>query len=147
MICAKCGKPMSDGPQCAGCKGHFDFTCANIREAAYKGLKSAQKAAWKCPICKPAGSPSDAAKTGDPVTLEDVLKEVKNLKLQLRGVPTLVEDVKTLKNDLAALKSSYEFDSAKLDEFHNRISKLEDKIPEIEQLTVKVDTSMKIVAE
>ncbi|CAH0405357.1 unnamed protein product [Chilo suppressalis] len=126
MKCAVCDASFNDGVQCGACKKYLDFNCANITETGYRKLGPERRLAWKCPQCKLSRS-SSPSPGGDSV-LETILSEIRDMKHQLSSLPTLVEDVKCIKRELEDLKSSCDFNSAKLDEQELRISDLENRV-------------------
>lgn len=145
MKCAECGVSFNDGVQCSTCKKHLDFKCANISEAGYKKLGADRKAIWKCAHCRSqASSPAPADKMS-PV-LDTILSELREVKLQLASLPTLLEDVKLIKQEISELKTSMEFNSAKLDEHSIKISDLERKMTDFQNLRSSFDASLSDVA-
>lgn len=130
MKCASCNNHFTDGVYCNGCKRDLDFGCALISEAGYRKLGPDRRAQWRCPQCKIA-SPKPAV--ADQVTLETVLKELREQKVLLSKLPELVNDVKSIKNEISELKLACEFNSAKLDEFESRIATVENKVTTIQQ--------------
>lgn len=129
MKCASCGNHFNDGVFCNGCKRDLDFGCALISEAGYRKLGSDRRGSWRCPQCR-STSPKPAAV---PVTLETVLLELREQKELLRRLPELVNDVKSIKDEITVLKLACEFNSAKLDEFESRIGTVENKVTSIQQ--------------
>ncbi|KAJ2951749.1 hypothetical protein O0L34_g13916 [Tuta absoluta] len=77
-----------------------------------------------------------------PVSLETVLNELKEIKQQLVGLPSLLQDVRALKNDMKDLKKSCEFNGKTINEHDTRISTLEKKVSEIETLKVSLDAAL-----
>ncbi|KAL4702319.1 hypothetical protein ACJJTC_006925 [Scirpophaga incertulas] len=91
MKCAECETEFNDGVQCGMCKRHLDFVCANISETGYRKLGVERRATWKCPQCKLApSSPIPSADTAG--VLNSILNELRDVKLQLASLPTLIED-------------------------------------------------------
>ncbi|KAL4721618.1 hypothetical protein ACJJTC_011671 [Scirpophaga incertulas] len=138
MKCAECETEFNDGVQCGMCKRHLDFVCANISETGYRKLGVERRATWKCPQCKLApSSPIPSADTAG--VLNSILNELRDVKLQLASLPTLIEDVKYIKQELRDLRMSCEFNSAKLEEQSDKLASLELRIQDIEstQLTFK----------
>ncbi|KAJ2945277.1 hypothetical protein O0L34_g9355 [Tuta absoluta] len=76
------------------------------------------------------------------VSLEAVFNELKEIKQQLAGLPTLLQDVRALKNDIKDLKKSCEFNGKTINEHNARISTLEKKNSEIETLKASLDTAL-----
>ncbi|KAL0841563.1 hypothetical protein ABMA28_015222 [Loxostege sticticalis] len=145
MKCAECGVSFNDGVQCSTFKKHLDFKCANISEAGYKKLGADRKAIWKCAHCRgQVSSPAPADKMS-PV-LDTILSELREVKLQLASLPTLLEDVKLIKQEISELKTSMEFNSAKLDEHSIKISDLERKMTDFQNLRSSFDASLSDVA-
>lgn len=130
MKCASCNTYFNDGVSCNGCKRDFDFGCALISEAGYRKLGPDRRAQWRCPQCKTASPKTTAA---EQVTFETVLLELREQKVLLSRLPELINDVKSLKNEIMELKLSCEFNSAKLEEFESRIVTVENKVSSIQQ--------------
>lgn len=130
--CASCNKQFNDGVQCQGCKRHLDFSCASITEVGYRKLGAERRASWRCPICRGA-SPSPRS-DHEPISLEMIMSELRDMKRQLSSLPTLVEEMRGIKDDITELKKSCEFTSSKVDEFQNRLLEMERKFPDIVQL-------------
>ncbi|KOB68313.1 Uncharacterized protein OBRU01_18422, partial [Operophtera brumata] len=126
MKCSACGNAFNDGVQCGVCKKHLDFGCAQLSEIGWRKLGSERRAAWKCPACRSL-SPAPAAPAGapEPASLETVLREVRDMRRQLIGLPTLIEDVKSIKDELKDLKSSCDFMNGRLDDFTTRVADME----------------------
>lgn len=147
MKCAMCNSNFNDGVQCTSCKKYMDFACANITESGYRRLGTDRRAVWKCPTCRNT-SPCKTPSAPESVSLDVILTEIRGLKAQLSSLPTLLEDVKTIKNEIADLKASCEFNSAKLDEYTSRLTNVESKLPEIvdlqESCALTQDTLMQV---
>ncbi|KOB64954.1 Uncharacterized protein OBRU01_22019, partial [Operophtera brumata] len=97
------------------CSKHLDFGCAQISEAGWRKLGSDRRNAWKCSSCRnhsprPASSPVPSASP-----------------CQLAGLPTLFEDIKSIKSELTDLRMSCEFMGARLDNFATKIADVETK--------------------
>ncbi|KAL4718904.1 hypothetical protein ACJJTC_011513, partial [Scirpophaga incertulas] len=135
---------------------HLDFGCANIAEVGYRRLGRDRQASWRCAQCKVSGTKSipstpvrlavgipDNSSTGSPideftlaapsgapsrpVTLELVYQELQNIKLNLCKIPVLVSAVEAIKCELSDLKSSFDFNSARIDDFENKLSKIDER--------------------
>ncbi|KOB76444.1 Zinc finger DNA binding protein [Operophtera brumata] len=134
MKCSACGNAFNDGVQCGVCKKHLDFGCAQLSEIGWRKLGSERRAAWKCPACRSV-SPAPAAPAGapEPASLETVLREVRDMRRQLIGLPTLIEDVKSIKDELKDLKSSCDFMNGRLDDFTTRVADMEKRVIGMEQ--------------
>lgn len=149
--CAKCNIDVMDPIQCNMCRKHFDFACSGKTEAGYKKLGERQ-ANWRCLTCKSTqivkklpNSPTESP------TTDMLMAEIAKLSLQLQPINSVADDIKLIKTDLSALKTStYEiinkmesFESRlkivessqeEVSELKNTISKLEDQLGEKEQL-------------
>ncbi|KOB51833.1 Zinc finger DNA binding protein [Operophtera brumata] len=140
MKCSACGGGFNDGVQCGACKKHLDFGCAQMSETGWRKLGNERRAAWKCSACRsssPASAPAPAG-ASEPASLEAVLKEVKDLRRQLVGLPTLIQDVKSIKDELKELKSSCDFANNRLDGFAIKIAEVENRVTSVEQLQATV---------
>ncbi|XP_061729019.1 uncharacterized protein LOC133533946 [Cydia pomonella] len=80
------------------------------------------------------------AKTTD---LDTIMKQLKSMEEHLACLPGLVRDVGTLKTELAEVKNSCTFASAKLDEFSGRLVEVESKIPKLEDVDGKIQVQNK----
>lgn len=124
-----CNKSFRDGAQCGSCSKYLDFDCANTTETAYRKMNADRKAAFKCPSCKnPSSSPVVKIPDQDD-KLDAVLRELREMKQKLAGLPALIEEVKLVRTELAVVQSSCDFTTAKLDECFARVSNLESSIP------------------
>ncbi|CAH0397211.1 unnamed protein product [Chilo suppressalis] len=140
MKCAVCDESFNDGVQCGVCKKHLDFGCANISEAGYRKLGSDRRTAWKCPQCKQ--SRLSPVPGGDPSVLDNILTELRGLKQQLASLPTLIEDVKCIKQELSDLKASCEFSSDWLDKQEVRLSDLEQKVSDVKKIELSMNSAV-----
>ncbi|CAG9137700.1 unnamed protein product [Plutella xylostella] len=127
MRCAECNHDFTDGSQCGACKKTYDFNCAGISEANYRKMK---RLSWRCAACS-RGSSSPVAKKGEPVTLEAIMERLNGLTAQLTALPALVEDVKSVKQELQDVRSSCSFMSSQLDDFVGKL-KLVDEANNVE---------------
>ncbi|XP_022831003.1 uncharacterized protein LOC111359637 [Spodoptera litura] len=138
MKCVSCSVDFNDGVQCSSCGGHLDFACANITEVGWRKLGNDRRAAWKCPRCRiasPARTPIlSPIPTPEPASLETILSEIRELKMQLAGLPILSEDVKLMREELKDLKTSREFDGCRLDEFSAKLAGIESRVVKLENL-------------
>lgn len=129
--CAVCNIHFSDGVQCTSCNKHLDFGCARISEGGWKKLGVDRRAQWKCPACRissPAVTPSE------PASVDMVLSEIRDLKRQLLSLPTLIEDIQIIKNELSQVKATCESSITKLDEYGSRLSEVETKVNELQKV-------------
>lgn len=147
MDCASCGLKFNDGVQCSICLKHLDFGCAQLTETGWRKLGSDRRAAWKCSSCRGL-SPKPAA-TPDPVSpaMDEILREIRDVQLKLIGLPSLIEDIKTIKNDLTELKVSCDFMGTRLDNFSSKMAEVESRVSKIENMQLSVDSLEKDVAE
>lgn len=138
MKCGSCNSDFNDGVQCASCKRDLDFGCANITEGGWRKLGADRRAAWKCPKCRissPAPTPSPSPiPTPEPASLETILNEIRELKVQLAGLPSLSDDIKCIKEELKELKVSCEFNGKRLDDFSVKLASVETRVASLEQL-------------
>ncbi|KAF9416154.1 hypothetical protein HW555_006406 [Spodoptera exigua] len=140
MNCDSCGSRFTDGVQCGLCKKHYDFPCAQISESGWRKLGVERRAVWKCTTCRGRASPAPATPTPDPPSLENIMKEIQALKAHLTGLPTLVEDVKSIKSEISEMKLSCEFLSGKIDDFATKLSAIEARVSSLEDLSENVST-------
>ncbi|XP_045539862.1 uncharacterized protein LOC123722363 [Papilio machaon] len=105
----------------------LDFGCANITESGWRKLGTERRAQWKCPQCRPS-SPTMPASASEPsvsASLDVILCEIRDIRRQLVNLPTLVDDIKTIKEELSELKMFSEFSSGRLDDFQAKLVELE----------------------
>lgn len=141
MKCVTCNKNFADGAgvQCAICGTHFDFSCASIIESGWKRLGAERRSAWKCSSCK-AASPIPTP-IQEQVTLESVMKEILDVKLQLVGLPKVIEDIKCIREEIVELKASCQFSSDKIDEFTARLAGAEQIVDDLEAKYIALESS------
>ncbi|XP_045452189.1 uncharacterized protein LOC123661246 [Melitaea cinxia] len=138
MKCDNCNANFTDGVFCNGCKRNMDFSCASISEAGYRKLGPERRASWRCPTCKlasvsPKSTKAPEVAVVEPVTMEMVLSEIRCIKTQLSKLPELLEDVKSIKNEIIELKAACDFNSAKLENLDARVVDIENKVLHIQQ--------------
>lgn len=143
MKCASCDIDFNDGVQCTSCLRHLDFGCASITEAGWRKLGNDRRAVWRCPKCRISSpsltpSPSPAPAPEGTVSLDTVLSEIREIKAQLAGLPSLTRDVKCIKEELKELRTSNEFESKRLDDFSVKIAGIESRVVGLEQLQESV---------
>ncbi|XP_022830959.1 uncharacterized protein LOC111359599 [Spodoptera litura] len=138
--CALCNIGFSDGVQCAACKGYLDFGCAGISENGWRRLGSDRRSTWKCPACRISSPSPSPALTPEPVSIETVLHEIRDIKAQLINLPCLLESIKTMKEELNSLKVSHDFNSGQLQDFSTRLTGLETRMVTLERLQDSVQS-------
>lgn len=149
--CKSCESEFRDGAQCSVCQGHFDFGCAGVTETGYRRLGESRKSTWKCTACKStrAASPLSlssktlSAKSPTPADLDTVLAELKRLSLLVAVLPGLDESIKSIKTELALLKtikpelqdikSSIDFVDHKIGALSDRIVSMEKDIQSLQK--------------
>ncbi|XP_037296229.1 uncharacterized protein LOC119189773 [Manduca sexta] len=137
MKCALCNESFNDGVQCASCKKQLDFRCASISEAGWRKLGADRRAVWKCPSCR-ISSPS--ASTTEQASLQVVLNEIRDLKRQLSILPSLTENIHSIKDELKELRNCCEYNSSLVEEFSHKLKDLESRITGLEGLQATVHT-------
>lgn len=126
--CALCESDFNDGVQCTVCLKNIDFACAGITEVGYRKLGPERRGNWKCNPCK-TSSPSP---TSSNVTLEAIMNELRGMKQQLLCLPALVQDIRSIKEEVSELKISSQFISDKVDDLSQRLKSAEEKIKALE---------------
>lgn len=144
MICAQCNSDYSDGVECGACRRALCFNCSGISESGYRKLGTDRRAMWKCPTCKIA-SPNPANPPA--VSLETVLKEVREMKQQLVGLPVLIQEFNNLKTELSEVKKSCQFNSDKLEDFSKRLDDADKKLAEVHSLRNSLQTAVNTIDE
>ncbi|KOB58083.1 Zinc finger DNA binding protein [Operophtera brumata] len=147
MKCASCGSDFTDGVQCTGCMKHLDFGCAQVTEAGWRRLGTERRAAWKCFPCKGLSPKPLPPSSPEPVSLEVIMNEIRDIKRQLAGMPSLLQDVKTIKDEVGDLKSSCEFMGSRLESFSVRITEVESRVSGIDKMQEYIDCLENNVAE
>ena len=138
--CAACNVQFNDGVQCGSCRKHLDFVCANISETGWRKLGANRMAQWKCPTCRtsspaaPSAPAATAAPATEPVSLETVLNEIRGMKRQLTSLPTLVDDIRLIKDELSEVRLTCEATNGKFEEIGSRLAEVEAKVSELEKL-------------
>lgn len=143
MNCASCGDSFNDGVQCTACQSHYDFGCAQITEIGWRRLGVDRRSTWTCPACRKqtlASPQPPPSPTTDPITLERVFAEICELKKQLMGLPTILNDVKVIKIELTELRHTSEFMSGRLDDFAAKIKEIDNRVTKVENLQKSVCT-------
>lgn len=137
MKCDLCDDNFNDGVQCASCKKQLDFRCASISEAGWRKLGADRRAAWKCPTCRIA-SPSPS--TTEQASLQVVLDEIRDIKRQLSTLPSLKEDIHSIKDELKELRHCCEYNASLVEEFSHKIKDLESRVTGLEGLETTIHT-------
>ncbi|KAG6461752.1 hypothetical protein O3G_MSEX012835 [Manduca sexta] len=134
MECALCSVIITGGAQCGACKKYLDYDCASIPEEEWIKLEDEEKAAWKCPTCL---IPSSGYHQ---ISLQAVLDEIRELKMQLRILPTLTEAVSVIKEELEDLRNCCGHNVAIVNDMSNQLSALEKQVTDLERLKAVVYT-------
>lgn len=138
--CARCSEDSMDVVQCSNCKKHFDFQCSGITEAGYRKLGADRQASWRCPNCKIGNIPAAKQDIGSPkpVTLDDVMKEINNVKLTLAPLMDVMADIKVIKTDMNNLRSNVDQFTSKLNGLDERLKTVEKAQDEVHQLKAHI---------
>ncbi|CAG4933042.1 unnamed protein product [Parnassius apollo] len=154
-ICESCSNEFNDGAQCYVCKKHCDFGCAGITERRFRNLGADRRAQWKYLQCKkvsfsPSRPSSEATpggnSGGESATLDVILKEIREMKKLVTTVPTIIEDIKSIKVELIHLKESCEYNSSSLKSFQDQDSSLEHGVSQIEKIQNSLAVANKEIA-
>lgn len=139
-ICRRCNTDFTDGVTCSACGSCFDFPCSGITEAGFRKLGD-RKAAWRCATCKSAGlsSLSSPNKQASDLTLDSLMKEIKQISIKLAPLATLMDDMKTVKADLADLKESIELAHSFVKDFDDRVMGIETRLTAVEEASNKIN--------
>ncbi|XP_050677273.1 uncharacterized protein LOC126973973 [Leptidea sinapis] len=136
--CGSCGQEARDCVQCSSCSRHFDYQCSGITEAGYRKLGIERQAAWRCPSCKSGGSAispriisGESGLLPKPVTLDQVMQELRNIKRTVDSVSNIVAGIESIKSDVSELKTS-------MGQFTLKFQGLEERIHVIEQAQAEV---------
>ncbi|XP_013163133.1 PREDICTED: uncharacterized protein LOC106114452 [Papilio xuthus] len=134
--CGICSVQFNDGAKCGICKKQLDFGCSNITESGWRKLGAERRAQWKCPDCRPSSPtvPASALEPSVSASLDVILSEIRDIRRQLVNLPTLVDDIKTIKVELSELKTFTEFSSSRLDDFQTKLAELEATVSSTEGL-------------
>ncbi|CAG4927024.1 unnamed protein product [Colias eurytheme] len=139
MECALCNSTFKEGVQCCICNKHFDFGCAQITEQGWRKLGVERRAAWRCTNCKNSSNINQPP-ASDTISLESIMKELRDVKNKLTGMPSLLNGLNELKKELCEIKSSCEFLGGKIDDFANKISTMDARLVELESLDHKISS-------
>lgn len=138
MQCARCSNTVNDSAQCCFCKKIFGFCCAGVSEQGYRKLGADRRSVWKCATCRmDATSPIP---TTDSVTLDTIMAELRTMQTHLSSLPVLVQDVKSIKDEINELKKSCDFNSAILDDHSLRLKSMENELPKLSALQENILT-------
>ncbi|KAH9640362.1 hypothetical protein HF086_001714 [Spodoptera exigua] len=129
--CALCNCDSSVGVQCSICGNQLDFNCSGITESDWKRLGADRRAAWKCSSCRPTSPAPTSGK--ELISLESILREIQEIKLKLTELPTLIETIKVIKDEILELKASCDFCNAQVEEVAGKLCTVETKILYVEQ--------------
>ncbi|XP_077290327.1 uncharacterized protein LOC143914110 [Arctopsyche grandis] len=143
--CARCNSEGLDGVLCSGCKLKFDFPCSGITKAGYNKLGGDRQLQWKCASCKtgfiptPPGSvPASSSPT--PVSMDLLLAEIQGIKMDLAPLRSMSDDIKSLKSDVSDLKNSLEMAHSLINDFTQKIHKLESRLDTLEKTNLETAT-------
>lgn len=140
--CKRCETESRDGVTCTACEAQFDFPCAGITEGGWRKLGD-RKLTWKCQSCKnipaaPASSPQIVSQKASPASSETIMSELKRLTTKMEALPMLIESVKAVQTELAELKtirqelsdvkSSFESFGLEIKALTGKVSILEEEI-------------------
>lgn len=134
MQCAACGDNISDGVQCGSCLNHLDYGCAQIAEKTWRKLGNEKRSVWRCPSCRSKATSPLPSPMSDLTTMDIILKEIREMKSQLSGLPSLINDVKVIKGELSELKQSSDYLSGKIDDFASQMAKIQDRVAKVEDM-------------
>lgn len=118
FTCASCNSLFTEGPACGVCKQYYDFQCSGITETGYK-LED-RKSVWKCSKCKssPCATPSSQQSS----QFDKIQIQLSAIALQLAPLPTLLEDIKTIKSKINGLTDSLEMAHELIDKFSGHLT-------------------------
>ncbi|XP_053617306.1 uncharacterized protein LOC128679231 [Plodia interpunctella] len=133
FTCARCNNNVSDGVTCSGCRRQFDFSCAGISEINFRKLGE-RRNNWRCSDCKGVSTPVTRDTNA---SLQSQIEEMKAslafITRQLTPLATLVEDVKTIKADLAHLKDSTEMAHESVRQLSDSVKSIDDRVSCLEE--------------
>ncbi|CAB3224536.1 unnamed protein product [Arctia plantaginis] len=130
--CARCGENATDGTTCCLCKHQFDFACAGITEIGFRKLGDRKKT-WRCSDCKSVSSSVAPSHQQVSQQLSEMRSTLDSIIRQLAPLATLVEDVKTIKQDISDLKVSDEYAQKTADKSLAKFDSLESRITRVEE--------------
>lgn len=124
--CKKCDIEFKDGVQCTVCFSRYDFPCAGITETGYRKLGD-RKSTWKCSACKGISAQVSPTPVKN-IELEGILNELKYVSAQISSLPALAESVKTIKEEISNLKSTFDLSistlTKKVEQFEEEVRSL-----------------------
>ncbi|KAJ0173824.1 hypothetical protein K1T71_006696 [Dendrolimus kikuchii] len=133
FTCASCSSPFTEGPVCSVCKQHYDFQCSGVTEAGYRKLGE-RKNAWKCSKCKCSPCATPGTVSPQPNQLDKIQSQLSAIALQLAPLPTLFEDVKTIKSEVSGLSDSLEMAHELIGKFSESVKIVEQRVEKVEQV-------------
>lgn len=133
--CALCESDFNDGVQCTACLKNLDFACAGITEIGFRKLGPERRGIWRCGSCRV----SPPSPTSSNVTLETIMLELRGMKQQLLCLPGMVQDIRSIKEEVSELKTSSQFISDKVDDLSQKLESAEVKIKALEKNQVELD--------
>lgn len=138
--CAICNNEFSDGVQCSACGKQLDFSCAGVTEAGWRRLGTDRRSVWRCPPCKTASSAP--LSPIEPDSSATILKEIREIRLQMAEfheikakldcLPNLLEEIKSMKADIADLKKSCNFSAELIDDLKVKSADTNKKVVDLE---------------
>ncbi|XP_026330609.1 uncharacterized protein LOC113238100 [Hyposmocoma kahamanoa] len=138
--CTRCSEDTRDAIQCSNCKNHYDYPCSGLTEAGYRKLGASRQATWKCHNCKCSASSAAKQDIGSPkpLSLEDLMIEITNVKLTLAPLMEVMADIKSIKTDINNLRSNVDQFTSKLNSLDERLKTVEKGQNEVCQLKAQI---------
>ncbi|XP_026744705.1 uncharacterized protein LOC113506043 [Trichoplusia ni] len=131
--CAVCYSDFNDGVKCSACGNNLDFNCANISESGWRKLGVERRAVWKCSSCKGLSPTPTPVATKEHISLESLMREIREIKLKLTDLPALIENVRSIKDEVLSLRASCDYSSARIEEFDDKMAIVESTVTEVQQ--------------
>ncbi|CAK1585738.1 unnamed protein product [Parnassius mnemosyne] len=140
VVCGRCCEEVSSAIQCSSCRKFFDFPCSGITEVGYRKLGDRQ-ATWRCASCKvghlSSRSESPLPEARQP-TLDTIMFELQKLSCQLTPLQEVINDIRSIKNDISELRKFNENVKEKMDTFDKRIQAIENANQELSSLKLQL---------
>lgn len=146
LRCHECQVDFNDGVHCEGCGNDYDYTCAKLTEVGWRKL-GIRRATWKCPnVCRKVISDTSPivdteapvneeaiVPPSDTVTLSAIMAKLVSMETQLKDIAEIKHDMKEVKTQIEDLKESCKFNSNDIEGLKTNMRSMESRICLLEQ--------------
>lgn len=158
LRCYDCDDVFNDGVHCEGCGNDYDFACAKVTEIGWRKLGANRRATWLCPsVCrkqlatsvpKPDDVPAEAVsrpttpnEPNETVTLSAIMAKLVSMEFQLKDIADIKLDMKEVKTQVDDLKTACQLNSNEVDDLKIKTSAMDIRIAAVEQTTKEESSS------